>query len=125
MPPNLKRPAYHVWIAPPDTDPDTAAAEELECHHVLVHHADQLRAELEAAKQGLAKGGTGTPMHLTALWLWANLVRTERYAGTFREFKAACVGYEPDQDRDQPHTDPDPDPDELDAHPTAASIGSG
>ena len=121
MPPTLKRPAYWVWLAPTDTDPDTVADDQLEAHHVLVHHADQLRAELEAAKQGLAKGGTSTPMHLTALWLWANLTRTERYAGTFREFKSACIAYEPDRDRPEPHIDPDAEPDELDARPTAAS----
>lgn len=121
MPPPLKRPAYHVWIAPPGVDPDEATEDQLELHHVVVHHADQLRAELEASKQGLAKGGTATPMHLTALWIWANLVRTERYAGNFREFKTACVAYDPDKERDQPHTEDDADVDDLDAHPTGAS----
>ncbi len=119
MPPTLKRPAYYVWINP--TDDDDPPDDALECHHVVVHHADQLRAELEAGKQGLAKGGTGTPMHLTALWLWANLTRTGRYGGSFREFKTDCVAYDPDTDRDEPHTDPDPGTDDLDAHPTEAS----
>lgn len=121
MPPTLKRPAYHVWVAPDGVDPDTADEDQLECHHVVVHHADQLRAELEASKQGLAKGGTATPMHLTALWLWANLVRTGRYEGGFREFKTACVAYQPDKDRDEPHTDDDAEADDLDAHPTEPS----
>lgn len=121
MPPTLKRPAYFVWLAPDDTDPDTCPDEQLELHHVVVHHADQLRAELEAAKQGLPKGATSTPMHLTALWLWACLRRTERYGKSFQEFKAQCVAYDPDKERDQPHTDPDADDDELDAHPTGAS----
>lgn len=123
MPPTLKRPAYYAWIAPADLDPDTADERELECHHVVVHHADQLRAELEANKQGLAKGGTGAPMHLTALWLWANLIRTGRYDGNFRAFKLACVAYTPDQERDEPHTEDDADLDHLDAHPTEASTG--
>lgn len=121
MPPTLKRPAFHVWIAPDDTDPDTVPDDQLVLHHVVVHHADQLRAELEASKQGLAKGGTATPMHLTSLWLWATLTRTKRYSGTFRDFKAACVAYDPDRDRDQPHTETDAETDELDAHPTEAS----
>lgn len=121
MPPKLKRPAYHVWIAPDGADPDTVPEDQLEVHHVVVHHADQLRGELEAAKQGLPKGGTATPMHLTALWLWANLIRTKRYEGTFREFKVACVAYDPDKGRDEPHTDDDADTDDLDAHPTEAS----
>lgn len=123
MPPTLKRPAYFVWVAPDGVDPDTADTTQLVCHHVLVHHADQLRAELEAGKQGLAKGGTATPMHLTALWIWANLVRTERFTGRFQEFKAACVAYDPDQEREEPHTDPDAEADDLDAHPTVASTG--
>lgn len=121
MPPTLKRPAYHVWIAPPDVDPDEAPEDDLELHHVIVHHADQLRAELEAGKQGLPKGGTGTPMHLTALWIWANLVRTKRFDAPFQEFKARCVAYDPDQDRDEPHTDDDAEADDLDAHPTEPS----
>lgn len=121
MPPTLKRPAYWVWVAPEGTDPDTVPDDQLELHHVLVHHADQLRAELEAAKQGLAKGATSAPMHLTALWLWAALVRTERFAGAFRDFKVRCVNHEPDKERNEPHTDDDAELDELDAHPTAAS----
>lgn len=123
MPPPLKRPAYFAWVAPDDTDPDTIDPDQLVAHHVVVHHADQLRAELEAGKLGLPKGGTGTPMHLTALWLWAALVRTGRFAGGFQQFKTACVAYEPDTERDQPHTDPDAAADTLDAHPTAASTG--
>lgn len=123
MPPTLKRPAYHVWLAPDGVNPDDVPVDDLEYHHVLVHHADQLKAELEAGKVGLAKGGTGTPMHLTALWIWANLTRTGRFTGKFPEFKAACVGYDPDTDRDEPHTDPDAEADDLDAHPTEASTG--
>jgi hypothetical protein len=121
MPPTLKRPAFHCWIAPPDVDPDDVTDDQLELHHVVIHHADQLRAELEANKQGLAKGGTGTPMHLTALWIWANLTRTKRFDEPFQAFKLRCVAYDADKDRDQPHGDPDAAPDELDAHPTEAS----
>jgi hypothetical protein len=130
MPPTLKRPAYHVWMVPDGADPDAVQDDELELHHVVVNHGDQLRAELEANKLGLAKAGTGTPMHLTALWIWAALVRTGRFDGKFQDqapngFKARCIGYEPDRDRDQPHDDPDADQDDLDARPTEASTSSG
>ena len=125
MPPPLKRPAYWVWISPDGVDPDAATDDQLEAHHVVIHHADQLRAELEANKQGLPKGATSTPMHLTALWLWAAMVRLEVFSGGFRDFKSRCVAYDPDKDRDAPHTDDTDDTDELDAHPTAASMSSG
>jgi hypothetical protein len=124
MPPTLKRPAYHVWIDPrPDLTDESPPLEDdaLELHHVVVHHGDQLRAELEAGRQGLGKGATTAPMHLTSLWCWSALVRTKVYAGTFQQFKRACVALDPDKDRDQPHTDPDAGTDELDAHPTVAS----
>lgn len=123
MPPTLKRLAYHVWIAPDGVDPDAADESDLECHHVVVNAGDQLRGELEANKQGLPKGGQGAPMHLTAIWLWATLVRTKRYAGNFQEFKTACVSFDPDKDRDEPHTDPEAETDDLDARPTVASTG--
>lgn len=123
MPPTLKRPAYHVWIAPDGADPDTVLDDQLQIQHVVVNHGDQLRAELEAGKLGLPKAGTATPMHLTALWIWAALVRTERFTGKFQDFKRRCIAYEPDRDRDEPHTDDDADADDLDAHPTEASTG--
>jgi hypothetical protein len=119
--PHLKRPAYHAWVAPEGTDPDTATDDQLEYHHIVVHHADQLRAELEASKQRLDP--RKHPMHLSSLWLWAALVRTGRFDAGYPEFKRALIAYDPDQDRDAPHTDPDTadQPDELDARPTAAS----
>jgi hypothetical protein len=125
MPPTLKRPAYHVWVVPDGADPDTVEDDALELHHVIVNHGDQLRAELEANKLGLAKAGTATPMHLTALWIWAALVRTGRFDDKFQAFKSRCIAYDPDRDRDQPHTDDDADPDDLDARPTEASTSSG
>lgn len=125
MPPTLKRPAYFVWMTPDGADPDAVEDDDLELEHVVVNHGDQLRAELEANKLGLAKAGTGTPMHLTALWIWAALVRTGRFDEKFQEFKVRCISYEPDRDRDQPHTDDDADADDLDARPTEASTSSG
>jgi hypothetical protein len=119
--PHLKRPAYHVWLAPEGIDPDTAADDELAHHHVVVHHADQLRAELEAAK--LKLDARKHPMHVSSLWLWAALVRTGRYDRPYAEFKRDLVAYDPDKEREAPHTDPDTadTADELDARPTAAS----
>lgn len=125
MPPTLKRPAFYAWITPDGVDPDTVDDDDLQLMHVIVNHSDQLRAELEAGKQGLAKGGTTTPMHLTALWIWAALVRTGRFDGKFQDFKTRCVAYDPDKDRDQPHTEDGADVDDLDAHPTEASTSSG
>lgn len=119
--PHLKRPAYHVWVAQDGVDPDTATDDQLDYHHVVVHHADQLRAELEAAK--LKLDARKHPMHVSSLWLWASLVRTERFTGSYAEFKRAMVAYDPDKEREAPHTDPElgNEPDELDARPTVAS----
>jgi hypothetical protein len=121
MPPTLKRPAFHVWIAPDGADPDTVEDDALELHHVVINHGDQLRAEMEANKLGLAKAGTTTPMQVWWVWFWAGLVRTGGFDDIFQVFKARCIAYDPDRDRDQPHTDPDADVDDLDAHPTEAS----
>jgi hypothetical protein len=112
-PPKLTRPTYHVWLLPfgvtdadlNDNDPEDLA--ELDYQYVVVNHADQLRAELEAKRQGLGKP-QDTPMHLTSLWLWASLVRTGRYAGKFAEFKTACIAYDPDKEPDPADTEPDP-----------------
>lgn len=123
MPPTpvLKRPAFHAWLAPEGTDPATDVPDDqLAYHHVVIHHADQLRAELEMSKAGFSNP-TKAPMHMSAMWLWAALTRTGRYPGTWQSFKAELVAYEPDKDRPAPHTDPEAEPDELDAVPTAAS----
>jgi hypothetical protein len=112
-PPKLTRPTYHVWMLPEhgqDSDTeltDDQLAEQLEYQYVVVNHADQLRAELEAKRQGLGKP-QDTPMHLTSLWLWASLVRTGRYDGKFAEFKTACIAYDPDKEPDPADAEPDP-----------------
>lgn len=115
----MKRLAFHVWLAPEGVDPDTEDPDELDYHHVVIHNADQLRGELEAGR--LKMDPRKAPMHLSTLWLWAALVRTERYHDKFQEFRQVCVSYEPDNERDAPHTDPDPELDDLDEHPTEAS----
>lgn len=120
MPPIIKRPAFHVWLAPSGVDPDTATDDELEYHHVVVHSADQLRAELEGRKHGITDARSA-PMHVTVLWLWAALVRTGQYDDRFQAFKSVCVSYDSDRDRDEPHDDPEAEADEHDPHPTEAS----
>lgn len=120
-PPQLKRLAYHAWVAPEGIDPDTADDQELEYFHVVVTNADQLRAERESAR--LKLDPRRSPMHLTNLWMWCSMVRTGRYSGSFEEWKTALVSYDPDRDRDSPHTDDleDQQLDDLDARPTGAS----
>lgn len=120
---HIKRPAYFVLMAPDGVDPNTATDDELDELHVVIHNVDQLKGELETGKLGLREGGRQTPLHVTTLWAWQALVRTERFAGTFQEFKARCVAVEPDRERDQPHTVEGAALDEHDAHPTEASTG--
>lgn len=119
--PKLKRPAFHVWLAPAGVDPDTATEDELDYHHVVVHHADQLRAELEASK--LKLDARKFPMHLSSMWLWASLVRTGVFGDNYAAFKSAMVSYDADKERPAPHTEEtdELEADEHDARPTAAS----
>lgn len=120
---HLKRPAYYVLMVPEGTDPDDPDLTDEQCEtlHVVVHNVDQLKGELEAGKLGLREGGRQTPLHVTTLWLWQALVRTDRFKGTFQEFKARCIAADPDKERDQPHTLEGADLDEHDARPTEAS----
>lgn len=109
-PPKLRRPAYHVWLDPrPDLTPDSPELPESELvyEHVIVNHADQLRAELEANRHGLSKP-QDTPMHLSSLWLWAALVRTKRYDDKYAAFKLACIAWDADKETDGPDVQPDP-----------------
>lgn len=122
--PIVKRPAYWVLLAPPDTDPETITDDEAVQVHVVVNSQDQLRAELEAANLQLRDVGK-TPFHLTALWLWAALARTKQIDYKFTEFKRRMLAYEPDKARPAPHTGDVTEGDELDAHPTEASTSSG
>lgn len=121
-PPKLKRPAYHVWLAPEGADANAVADEDALYHHVVVNTGDQLLAELEASKLKLDQAKQ--PFHLTALWLWAAMHRAGVHDEKFQTFKARILSYDPDKDRGAPITeDPDDELDELDAHPTEASTG--
>lgn len=103
-PPKLRRLAFHVWLDPrPDLTPNSPELDdsELEYHHVRIRGGDQLRAELEAKRQNLGSP-KDSPMHLTALWLWAALVRMGVYSDKFAAFKLALVNYDPDKPEDDP-----------------------
>lgn len=58
-------------------------------HVVEVLMADQLRAELEAPRNGIPVDVSLAPVHTTALWVWSALLRTGQLeAGTkFQEFR--------------------------------------
>lgn len=118
--PRIKRPSFYVLMAPEGSDPNTVTDDECTTHHVLVHGGDQLRAELEAGKQGI-KSPKDAPMHITMMWLWAAMARTGATTLGWREWKPLCLAYDSDKDRPQPHDQPDAELDELDATPTAAS----
>ena len=73
-------------------------------HHVIVFHADELAAEIEAPKYGLSmqvktddEGNTVPDLatvrgqHLVALNVWAALKRMKAYGKAFPEFKKDCL----------------------------------
>lgn len=57
-------------------------------HVVQVLHGDQLRAELEAGKQGLPLDYDKAPVHHTTLWVWSALLRSGVTEAGFQEFRA-------------------------------------
>lgn len=119
----IKRPAYNVLLAPPDTDPATVSDDDALELHVVIHAADQLTAERELMKLGMKGGGRDQPMHVTALWVWAALVRAGEVTYKWPEFKQRLLAFDEDKARPAPLTpgDDDPELDEYDAHPTVAS----
>ena len=60
----VKRPTYIVELDDEST------------HTVQVLMADQLRAELEAPRQGIPVDVSQAPVHTAALWVWSALLRT-------------------------------------------------
>lgn len=83
-PPKLHRRSYWVWMN--ETIPDEDGAVRItDAISVEVTYADQLRGELEIAKQGLNMGTA--PMHAATIWVWAAMVRTGRYSDKFVMFK--------------------------------------
>lgn len=83
----MKRTTFDVLMRTTDDPTGPAEAE----HRVTVILGDQLRGELEGKKLGL---DTSYPIHTGALWVWAAMVRTGHYSGTFHEFKDACLDFD-------------------------------
>lgn len=71
----LTRPKFLVFLSEDD-----------EGTEVSITWGDQLRAEMEAAKQGI-KAAQGQGLHLTTVWCWCAMVRAHGYEGHFQEFK--------------------------------------
>lgn len=73
----LTRPAYIVTLAgaTPEDEPT-----EL---RVVIHHQDQLRAELELTRKGM---DLKAHLHLSTAFCWAALKRTGDYGGNFDTF---------------------------------------
>lgn len=63
-----------------------ALAGEDEAREVTVIYGDMLRGELEGGRLHLPPIKEA-PMHYTALWVWAALVRTGAYDRDFRTFQ--------------------------------------
>lgn len=80
----LKRTTFEVHMVPADP------AGEPVGYVVPIILSDQLRGELEGKRHGI---DNTYPMHLSALWAWAAMLREGHYAGTFAEFKDACLDY--------------------------------
>lgn len=89
----MKRTVFDVAMqTPTETDP-----EQITEHRVTVILGDQLRGELEGKKLGL---DTNYPIHTGALWVWAAMLRSGHYSGTFQDFKGACVDFDKVADAD-------------------------
>jgi hypothetical protein len=105
-PPKLHRRSYWVWM---NTD-EHPADENTTAISVEVTYADQLRGELEMAKQGVNMGQA--PMTAATVWVWCAMVRQGLYAEAFPRFKATDLAeMEPVLRADElPTPDETPDP---------------
>lgn len=107
----LMRPAYIVTLGPEDSPREL---------RVVVHHQDQLRAELELNRKGIDMRGAA--LHLSTAFCWAALKRMGEYPGNFDTFAHADMlgmedgGAEPvgptprAADTEQPSPSPSPTP---------------
>lgn len=93
----MKKPRYIVLLDDPDKGPTEVDIEIL--------YGDQLRAELEAPKHGLAKSGEA-PLHTTALWVWAALCRLRGDLGPFQSFKDRILALQAVKEEDLEEVDP-------------------
>lgn len=80
-PPKLHRRSYWVWM----NDADGHVHPDIEPQAVEVTYADQLRGELEMAKNGISMASQ--PMTAATVWVWCAMVRNKLYADTFQAFK--------------------------------------
>lgn len=71
---SLQRPTFHAELS------------DGSVHHVEILHVDQLRAELEARKNGLPVSFDLAPVAITTLWVWASLVRGGVVTADYQEF---------------------------------------
>lgn len=86
-----------------DESPHGSAGE----YTVTLRMGDQLRAELEGKRQGLAEPHKN-PLHLQALFAWAAMVREGHFTGKFGEFKTACAFTEDESEDEDAGTPVDP-----------------
>lgn len=99
--PKLEAPVFLVLLDPADE------AGEPTTHEVQVRGSDQLRAELEAKRQGVT---IKDAMHTTYLWAWSAMVRQQLFTGDFRPFMERCVMVEQAKDEDGEPAAVDVDP---------------
>jgi hypothetical protein len=103
----LHRPTYLVEVL---TSPD--ADNEGTVYEVKVLYGDQMRAELEAGKNGIQMGPS-TGFAITGLWVWAAMARlgwTEHKWQTFAPLIAAVEKVGPDPAVTEGEADPSLDP---------------
>lgn len=86
----VKLPRYTVLIAAAAAPDEIEEATE---HEVTILHGDQLRAELEAPRQGIPAMDTA-PMHGITLWIWAALMRTHVIDQPYQDFVPRLLGFE-------------------------------
>lgn len=84
---------------------------------VTLRMGDQLRAELEGKRMGLAEPHKN-PMHLQALFAWASMNREGHFAGKFADFREACAYVQDDDEGNEDAGTP------VDPTPPAALSGS-
>lgn len=100
-PPPLPRLKFHVWLSPdddPNATPDYFGVVE-------VRNVDQLTAETQA--KGLGINQKEDQFHLTNLWIWAAMVRTEDTRARFPQF-VKLMEYRPVEKPKAGEDDPDP-----------------
>lgn len=115
----VKIPHYRVLLAAAEHPDDVAQAVE---HEIYVLHGDQLRAELEAPRNGIPAMDQA-PMHNITLWIWAALMRTHVIDQAFQEFRSRLLGFDEIKPGDPAGGGPTPG-DPTQPAPLAGSLSS-